>query len=346
MGGSVTISNTSYTAPEIISPSEVYTQPSNYVYVDEGTKSVAAFSGNDAEGDSLNYFVTGTDASSFEISSSGVLAFINTPSYSSKKEFSLIVNVSDGLGSDSLILSVFVDRLCTDTLIGFNVCLEGESTGGISYDRDNDYDTWKDWDNDCQSNRHEVLIDEHDSSTGVGLSYTSTTNCSVATGRWYDPYDNAYFSSASEVQIDHFIPLSESHRSGAWAWSRERKTIYANTLNVPEQLIAVGGSSNSAKGSSDPSDWMPNNSSYHCTYLRDWVKVKSIYRLGINSSEEDYIRSAYNGCSSQNTTETIAVSIAANANDISFKSPRFIALATSATVGFVGSNSALTNKPY
>ena len=44
------------------------------------------------------------------------------------------------------------------------------------------------------------------------------------------------------------------------------------------------------------------------------MKVKSIYRLGINSSEEDYIRSAYNGCSSQNTAETIAVSIAANAN--------------------------------
>lgn len=314
MGGSVTISNASNTAPEIVSPSEVYTKPSNYVYVDEGTKSVATFSANDAEGDSLNYFVTGTDASSFEISSSGALAFVNTPSYSSKKEYSLIVNVSDGLVSDSLILSVFVDRLCTDTLIGFNVCIEGESTGGVTYDRDNDYDTWKDWDNDCQSNRHEVLIDEHDSSTGVGLTYTSNTNCSVATGRWYDPYDNLYFSSASEVQIDHFVPLSESHRSGAWAWSRERKTIYANTLNVPEQLIAVGGSSNSAKGSSDPSDWMPNNTSYHCTYLRDWVKVKSIYKLGINSSEEDYIRNAYSNCGSQNTTETIEVSIAANSN--------------------------------
>jgi hypothetical protein len=206
------------------------------------------------------------------------------------------VNVSDGLASDTLTVSVFVDRLCTDALIGFNVCLEGESTGGVTYDRDNDYDTWKDWDNDCQSNRHEVLIDEHDSSTGVGLSYTSSTNCSVATGRWYDPYDNAYFSSASEVQIDHFVPLSESHRSGAWAWSRERKTIYANTLNVPEQLIAVGGSSNGAKGSSDPSDWMPNNSSYHCTYYRDWVKVKSIYRLGINSSEKDAIESGYSSC--------------------------------------------------
>ena len=313
MGAQVNITTGSNEAPQLVAPSEVYTSPSNYVYVDEGNKSVATFSATDADGDSLNYFVSGQDSSSFEFSGAA-LSFVNTPSYNSKKEYSLIVNVSDGLETDSMILSVYVDRLCTDTLIGFNVCLEGESTGGVSYDRDNDYDTWKDWDNDCQSNRHEVLIDEHDSSTGVGLTYTSSTNCSVATGRWYDPYDNAYFSSASEVQIDHFVPLSESHRSGAWAWSRERKTIYANTLNVPEQLIAVGGSSNSAKGSSDPSDWMPNNTSYHCTYLRDWVKVKSIYRLGINSSEEDYIRNAYSNCGSQNTTETIEVSIAANSN--------------------------------
>ena len=146
----------------------------------------------------------------------------------------------------------------------------------------------------------------------LGLTYTSNTNCSVATGRWYDPYDNAYFSNASEVQIDHFVPLSESHRSGAWAWSRERKTIFANTLNVSEQLIAVGGSSNSAKGSSDPSDWMPNNSSYHCTYLRDWVKVKSIYKLGINSSEEDAIKSGYANCGNQSSSETVEVSIAAS----------------------------------
>jgi hypothetical protein len=296
MGGSVSITTSGNTAPELVVPSEVFTSPSNYVYVDEGTKSVASFSATDADADSLNYFVTGTDSSSFEITSAGALAFKNAPSYDGKKEYSLVVNVSDGLTSSTLTLSVFVDRLCTTSLIGFNVCIEGESDGGVSYDRDNNYNTWKDWDNDCQSNRHEVLIEEHDSSTGVGLTYTSNSNCSVATGRWYDPYDNEYFSSASEVQIDHFIPLSESHRSGAWAWSLERKTIYANTLNVPEQLIAVGGSSNGSKGSSDPSDWMPKNSSYHCTYYRDWVKVKSIYRLGINSSEKDAIESGYSSC--------------------------------------------------
>ena len=199
------------------------------------------------------------------------------------------MNVSDGLSSDSLILSVYVDRLCTDTLIGFNVCLEGESTGGVTYDRDNDYNTWKDWDNDCQSNRHEVLIDEHDSSTGVGLTYTSDTNCMVATGRWYDQYTNQYLSLATEAAVRHFVPLSESHRSGAWAWSRERKTIYANTLNVPEQLNV-----SQVGVSQDPSGYIPENEK--CNYLKNWVKVKSIYRLGINNSEEEAITSAYESC--------------------------------------------------
>ena len=142
------------------------------------------------------YFVTGEDSSSFEISSSGALAFVNTPSYNSKKEYSLTVNVSDGLSSDSLILSVYVDRLCTDTLIGFNVCLEGESDGGVSYNRDNDYDTWKDWDNDCQSNRHEVLESEHIDDDSNHPIVFSSDGCFVNSGKWFDPYDNLYYFSS------------------------------------------------------------------------------------------------------------------------------------------------------
>ena len=43
MGG-LSITNASNTVPELVVPTEVYTLPSNYVYVDEGTKSVADFS--------------------------------------------------------------------------------------------------------------------------------------------------------------------------------------------------------------------------------------------------------------------------------------------------------------
>ena len=309
MGSSVTITNASNSAPELVIPSNVYTEPSNYVYVDEAQTSVATFTANDSDGDDLNFFVSGTDANSFNIDA-GVLTFKTAPSYSQKREYEVIVNVNDGSSIDSETLSVFIDEVCTDTLIGYNVCLGAESDGGQNYDRDGMYPTWDDWDNDCQSNRHEVLIDE--STTAV--TYTSATNCSVATGRWYDPYDNRYFSSASEVQIDHFIPLFEAHNSGAWRWSSLRKRIFANTLNVPEQLIAVGGDSNSSKGSSDPSEWMPSNSDYHCNYIDSWVKIKSIYRLDINTTEKNAIESEFAGCSSSSQTETIDVTIEANSN--------------------------------
>ena len=300
MGSSVSITDTSNNAPVISMPSNVYTQPVNYVYVDEGQTSVTTISATDADNDTLSYFITGVDENSFSMSSSGVISLKNAPDYSvssQKKEFEIIVNVSDGTAIDSETLHVFVNEVCSDSLIGFNVCLSAESDGGQDYNRDSMYPTWDDWDNDCQSNRQEVLLEE----TLADVTYTSATNCTVSTGRWYDPYDDRYFTNAvQQVQIDHFVPLFEAHNSGAWRWSSLRKRIFANTLNLPEQLIAVGGASNSAKGSSDPSEWMPDNTNYHCEYLRDWVKVKSTYRLAINVTEKNAIESQYSGCENSN----------------------------------------------
>ena len=81
MGSSVTITDASNSAPELVMPSNVYTQPSNYVYVDEAQTSVATFTANDSDGDDLNFFVSGTDANAFNINE-GVLTFKNAPSLS------------------------------------------------------------------------------------------------------------------------------------------------------------------------------------------------------------------------------------------------------------------------
>ena len=39
--------------------------------------------------------------------------------------------------------------------------------------------------------------------------------CAVISGKWLDPYDNKYYYSASDVQIDHVVALYESHISGS-----------------------------------------------------------------------------------------------------------------------------------
>jgi hypothetical protein len=196
-------------------------------------------------------------------------------------------------------LSFDPSSICKNTLIGFSVCYGEENTTSF-YDRDKDYPTWKDTDGDCQNNRHEVLIYEHINDDSLHpLTFTDSNQCSVASGKWYDPYDDIYYYSASDLHIDHVVPLYDAHKSGAWDFPELKKIKFANTLDVPEQLMAVGASSNLSKSSWDPSGWYtnpgwkPNNSSYHCQYLQNWVKIKSIYRLNIDSAERAAIEKAY-----------------------------------------------------
>ena len=187
----------------------------------------------------------------------------------------------------------------------FNKAVLVGSVATPFYDRDADYPTWDDTDGDCISNRHEVLIAQHiDDDTSNPLVYSSS-GCTVISGKWNDPFDNSTYYSASQVQIDHVVALYESHISGAGNWdSAEEKRTYANTGNknagtLPEtthQFLAVGGSSNGAKGSSDPTEWMPSNTDFHCTYLKKWVEVKHLNDLYFDQNEYDFIKNEESNC--------------------------------------------------
>ena len=170
-----------------------------------------------------------------------------------------------------------------------------------------DYDrpsTWDDSDNDCISDRHEILIAQHDSGNGQFELVMSSGGCSVISGRWYDPYDGVYYYNASSVEIDHVVALYESWISGLGNMSASEQRVFANTGSTragtkPEtshQFLAVGNASNSSKGSADPARWMPNESSYHCTYLKKWVLVKVQNDLLFDQAEFDYIASRQGEC--------------------------------------------------
>ncbi len=79
----------------------------------------------------------------------------------------------------------------------------------VPYDRDL-YGGWRDADGDCQDTRQEVLIAE--SLVPVALD---SRGCRVVSGQWLDPYTGQTFTNPSDLDIDHFIPLAEAHRSGA-----------------------------------------------------------------------------------------------------------------------------------
>ena len=291
-GGTNSIPQTSNTSPFFVSNIDE-------VEVNEMQLSVTTISANDNDGDILQYSLSGNDPSYFSITNEGIITFNQLPSYFDKNEFSILINVTDNIVSITQTLTVFLLRVCSENFLGKKVCFEEENTS-VEYDRSNDYPTWQDWDGDCQNNRHEVLESEHIDDDSNHQLVFSSDGCFVNSGKWFDPYDNLYYFSSSEVQIDHVVALFEAHKSGAWSFPASRKLKFANNIDFDDLLIAVGASSNASKGSSDPSEWMPDNSSYYCEYLDRWLNIKSEFRLSIDPNEKDAIEKYYQENSCQN----------------------------------------------
>jgi len=79
-------------------------------------------------------------------------------------------------------------------------------SANVPYDRAL-YGDWADLDGDCRNTRHEML-----QMLSTGNTQLTSDGCAVASGRWLDPYTGRVFTSASELDIDHLVPL-------AWAIS-------------------------------------------------------------------------------------------------------------------------------
>ena len=160
----------------------------------------------------------------------------------------------------------------------------------IPYKR-NLYGKWRDIDKDCQNTRQEVLIAE--SLVPVKLDFKG---CRVISGKWFDPYTGQTFTSPSDLDIDHFIPLAEVHRSGGNIWNRQRRQKYANDLSYKNTLIAVSSSTNRAKGDKDPARWLPPNKSFHCEYVQLWEATKKYWALTMDDEEKETIKSISKKC--------------------------------------------------
>lgn len=128
-----------------------------------------------------------------------------------------------------------------------------------------------------------------------GSGVTVNSSCAPTSGSWYSPYDGATWHAASDVDIDHMVPLAEAWASGAWAWTTDKRRTYANDLGGPE-LWAVTDNVNQSKGDKDPAEWKPPLASFRCTYARAWVQVKWYYHLSVDSAEKSALTSMLNAC--------------------------------------------------
>lgn len=159
------------------------------------------------------------------------------------------------------------------------------------YDR-SDWPHWLDADGNCRNTRHEVLAAE-----SLRPPALSADGCKVVGGLWRDLFTGELEREPRRLDVDHFVPLAEAHRSGAHAWSRERKAAFANELSDPQSLIAVSASANRSKSDKGPEDWLPPDPAYRCRYVADWVAVKARWRLSMDERERVVVGNILRACS-------------------------------------------------
>ena len=164
---------------------------------------------------------------------------------------------------------------------------------GAGYSR-SFFNHWIDADGDSCNTREEVLIAE-----SLTNAQVDGYGCKVIEGDWYSPYDNTMHQYPGELDIDHMVPLKEAWDSGAHAWSSAKRQSYANDLSDARSLIAVTNSVNRSKGDKDPSNWIPGNPAFLCTYLSNWVAIKKHWGLSMDQSEWGRIKNLLtSGCAS------------------------------------------------
>jgi hypothetical protein len=118
-----------------------------------------------------------------------------------------------------------------------------------------------------------------------GKDVQVNAECRPVSGSWVSPYDGQTHTNASDVDIDHWVPLAEGWRSGAADWTEAQRTEFANDL-TRHQLIAVTDQTNKAKGDQTPDQWKPPVISYWCTYAINWIEVKHYYGLSVTIEEK------------------------------------------------------------
>ncbi|WP_328627465.1 HNH endonuclease family protein [Streptomyces sp. NBC_00353] len=122
---------------------------------------------------------------------------------------------------------------------------------------------------------------------GQSLRFRAGSDCVVIAMTLDDPYTGTTIEwrkqQASEVQIDHVVPLSYSWQMGSSRWPKSKREQLANdVLN----LIPVQGRANSAKGDSGPASWLPPNKQIRCAYAVRFAQVALKYGLAVTMADK------------------------------------------------------------
>ena len=167
----------------------------------------------------------------------------------------------------------------------------GNNTGITSYNRE-DWRHWIDEDGDCQNTRAEVLI----SQSQVRVEFATSRDCRVIKGSWIGQLTGVLLTNASDIDIDHVIPLSYAHRHGGFSWSSSKKEQFAND---PLNLLPAYDIENRKKSDKGPSEYLPSNKNLACAYIKRWQAIRIKYGLNIAPNDKVIIRNMISNTSTE-----------------------------------------------
>ena len=150
------------------------------------------------------------------------------------------------------------------------------------YSREKFGSSWDDEDTDCQNTRHEFLIEK----SLTPVTFKTNSNCIVSSGTWVSNFTGKLIYKASEIDIDHIVPLKWAWDRGAMKWQKIKRISFANDY---KNLAISEKSLNRQKGARGITSWLPPNNK--CEYIKRFVDVANAYALVIPSHSNEILRS-------------------------------------------------------
>ncbi len=220
----------------------------------------------------LDVWVAVADAASVKQSSSGICHVPGSSFYSRVKKYTAYPNLQACIRAGGRLPAMQNASGRRD--VKTSAPLSGSQVR--DYSRNNFGHGWSDADHDCQNSRHEALIAQ----STAPLSYKNNEHCQVVAGRWISVYSGNILYDASDVDIDHLVPLKWAWEHGARFWSEGVRARFAND---PVNLLRVEVSLNRQKGAQGPDQWLPPEQP--CQYIIRFLRVIKSYQLTLSRTE-------------------------------------------------------------
>lgn len=166
---------------------------------------------------------------------------------------------------------------------------------GEDYDRGEFLSSWGKWVTGCNV-RQKIL------NRDIQKATHASNGCTVTGGELDDPYSGEVIELRNKsavthkVQIDHVVALSNAWRTGAQHLSESERNQLAND---DLELIAVSSQANQDKSDGDASEWLPENTAFHCEYIARQIAVKVKYHLWVTISEKNAMVGVLRTCPEQ-----------------------------------------------